>query len=218
MATKRFRPRTPEEQARYNAQHERDLHHAAECLEQRLDAMARGEDPTKLTPPPRDDAPPPLPSVAVGRLRADGWTAERQRAFILHLAHSACVSHACAHVGLSKQSAYALRNAAPASVFAIAWAAAVRMGRERLLDEATERALEGRKVAVRYRGEVVGTEIVPNDRLAMFLLSHTPEPAHPVLSQADLCELFPAMLQEIDALLPSALQPARLADRKEDHA
>ena len=43
------------------------------------------------------------------RARLDGWTAERQVAFIRALAESACVAEACRAVKMSKRSAYMLR-------------------------------------------------------------------------------------------------------------
>jgi len=160
---------------------------------------------------------------AAARLGGDdgqggGWTPDRQRAFLGHLAECASVTHACRHVGLSKQSAYALRARTPQSVFAILWDVAVRYGRRRLYDEALERAIAGREVPVWHRGEEVGTRHVHNDRLLMFLLAHEPPAAHPVLDQRQLGELWPALMAEVDAVLPSSLTPDRLADMGVDGA
>ena len=91
------------------------------------------------------------------RLSGEGWGAEQQRAFLTHLAQTGCVSHACERVGLSRQSAYALRRRAPSSVFAIGWDVAIYMAQQALLDEATERAFFGREVPVWYHGEQVGS-------------------------------------------------------------
>jgi len=145
------------------------------------------------------------------RLAAPGWSADTQRAFLVRLAETGCVSMACAAVGLSRQSAYALRRRAPHSVFAIGWDTAIQMARQALLDEATERALSGREVPVWYHGEQVGTRILHNDRLLMFLLAHKPEPAHPVLAPRELIQLWPAMLDAVDHVLPPPLSPDRLA-------
>ena len=41
--------------------------------------------------------------------RHDGWTPDRQAAFIDALAHSGCVDEACRSVGMGRASAYALR-------------------------------------------------------------------------------------------------------------
>ena len=149
---------------------------------------------------------------ALPRLSGDGWTAEAQRAFLVHLAQNGCVSLACAHVGLSRQSAYALRRRAGNSVFAICWDVAIHIARQALLDEATERAFHGREVPVWYHGEQVGTRIVHNDRLLMFLLGMKREPLHHALEPREMTHLFPAMLKAVDAILPPAIGPERMAE------
>jgi len=161
--------------------------------------------------PAADRVVPVAARLGGGDGRGGGWTADRQRAFLGQLAETASVTHACRHVGLSKQSAYALRAREPNSVFALCWDVAVRMGKRRLWDEAIERAMAGRAVTVWHRGEEVGTRQVHNDRLLMFLLAHEPPAAHPVLDQRQLAELWPAMMAEVDAVLPPSLTPDRLA-------
>lgn len=58
------------------------------------------------------------------RPRIDGWTPERQRAFIAALARSGSVARACALVGLSRRSAYKLRDHPGGQSFRLAWDAA----------------------------------------------------------------------------------------------
>ena len=53
--------------------------------------------------------------------RHDGWTAERQIAFIEALAETACVEHACRAVGMSDSAAYKLRRSARGALFREAW-------------------------------------------------------------------------------------------------
>jgi hypothetical protein len=62
--------------------------------------------------------------VPVGA-RADGWTAERQAAFIGHLAETRSVVAACRRIGMGRESAYRLRKRAGAAGFAAAWDAAM---------------------------------------------------------------------------------------------
>ena len=57
--------------------------------------------------------------LAPFRHRHDGWTPERQRAFLLALGSGACLKDACAAVGLSKTSAYRAKARMPE--FAAAW-------------------------------------------------------------------------------------------------
>jgi hypothetical protein len=56
-----------------------------------------------------------------GRTRRDGWTAERQQAFIAALARTGGVGRAAAAAGMSRESAYRLRRREGAESFAAAW-------------------------------------------------------------------------------------------------
>ena len=58
------------------------------------------------------------------RARRDGWTPERQRRFIVLLARGAGPHAAARSLGLSRQTAYALRGRRGAEAFAAAWDAA----------------------------------------------------------------------------------------------
>ena len=221
----KFKVMTPEENAAYLAYRERLSASTDATIRAALDAIKRGEDPgpaaremAELTDPSRPRTPGipqpqrDMPPDAHLPLAGDGWTADRQRAFLVHLAETGCVSQACARVGLSRQSAYKLRRRAPNSVFAIAWDVAIHMARQALLDEATERAFAGREVPVWYHGEQVGTRIVHNDRLLMFLLGRRHEPLHPALEPRELTHLFPAMLRIVDTILPPAFSSERVAE------
>lgn len=106
------------------------------------------------------------------RARADGWTSQRQRAFIDALAETACVTEACRAVGLSPQSAYALRRNYEAKGFRLAWDAALEYAIRRLSDAVISRALNGVPVPHFYKGEQVGEHRRYDERLAMFLLRY----------------------------------------------
>jgi len=208
---------TPEEVEARKEREKRNRIEAEANLHSVLDAMERGADVDAAAnavygqaAPPRLGAPAVAPD-AMPKLRADGWSAEKQRGFLVHLARTGCVSQACDTVGMSRQSAYALRHRAPNSVFAIGWDVAIHMARQALLDEATERAFQGREVPVWYHGEQVGTRIVHNDRLLMFLLGQRREPIHPALDARELTHLFPAMLRMVDTILPPAFSAERIA-------
>ena len=49
--------------------------------------------------------------------RYNGWTAEKQKRFLIALSRGHNVAQACAIVGMSRQSAYALRAAARGAAF-----------------------------------------------------------------------------------------------------
>ena len=59
------------------------------------------------------------------RGRHDGWTVDRQKGFILRLALGGHVTLAARAVGLSRKSAYRLRERPDARSFAAAWDKAV---------------------------------------------------------------------------------------------
>lgn len=109
---------------------------------------------------------------AAVRPRHDGWTPERQRAFIEALADCGNVSRAAWSVQMTAESAYRLRRHPQAESFRRAWNAALDVGVQRLTDVALERAIEGVATPVFYKGEVVGERRRYNDRLLMFTLRH----------------------------------------------
>lgn len=58
---------------------------------------------------------------APGRARKDGWTADRQRAFIAALAETGSINEAARAAGMSREGAYRLRRRRGAESFAAAW-------------------------------------------------------------------------------------------------
>jgi len=106
------------------------------------------------------------------RPRHDGWTHDRQEAFIEALAETGCVEDAARAAGMSVSSAYALKCRADAQPFRLAWAAALEVGMERLSDAALSRAIHGTAQPVFYQGELVGERRHFDERLTMFLLRY----------------------------------------------
>ena len=210
---------------RVNARAARLREETDRCIMAGLAAMKNGEDLTEAIDAARDKregsaaaAPPHAPLLEPHTPRVDGWTADMQRDFIRALAETGCVSHAARAVGVARNTAYAMRQRAPHAVFSIAWDVAIQWGRKRLLDIATERALEGQEVPVWYRGEQVGTRVVHNDRLLTFLLSHKPESAHPALSPHELAAMFPRLLDMIDTVLPHPIAVRLAAEKAAEEA
>ncbi|RHW18888.1 hypothetical protein D1610_01725 [Sphingomonas gilva] len=86
-----------------------------------------------------DELPWDFVPVTMSRSRRDGWTPERQRAFIAALSRTGIVARAARAVGMSAKSAYALYNRAPpGGPFARAWNDAIWEGRERALSRAVQ--------------------------------------------------------------------------------
>ena len=132
--------------------------------------------PTDLLPPAAPSAVPatgatPFDGVALpdSRKRLAGWSAERQRLFLINLAETGSVHLACAAARLSARSAYRLRARSPA--FAAAWDTADQLAVGRLSAIAFDRAINGRTEQVWQDGELVAEKRLPSDRLLMWLLA-----------------------------------------------
>lgn len=121
------------------------------------------------SPDPNDD---PLETYTPITLRArhDGWTAERQRAFLRVLADTGCISEAARATGITPRSAYRLRNHPEGEVFAMAWDRALQFATALLMTTAYERALKGGTRELWRDGARVATVRQPSDRVLMWLL------------------------------------------------
>ncbi len=132
--------------------------------------MTRRKDPrTTRLPVPAGELPPftPVPRRCA---RHDGWTPERQIAFIEALADTGSVEAACKAVDMSQPGAYHLRRQSGAESFREAWEAALQLGVARIEDVVMDRALNGVEELVYSYGKLVGTRTRYNDRLLMFIL------------------------------------------------
>lgn len=120
------------------------------------------------------EARPPLPDFTPvpRKYRHDGWTPERQKAFIGALADTGSVSRAAAMVNMAQTNCYTLRRAPGAESFRRAWEAALDFGVARLKDIAFERAIDGYLVPVFVAGKLMGFRRRHNDALLMFCLRH----------------------------------------------
>ncbi|MBC2663746.1 hypothetical protein H7F50_18680 [Novosphingobium flavum] len=102
--------------------------------------------------------------------RFDGWPPERQRGFIEALLATGSIRAAAHAVNMTPEGAYQLRRHPRAASFRKAWEEALAAGVQRLEDIAMDRAINGTEEPVYSYGKLVGTRIVRNDRLLMFLL------------------------------------------------
>src|SRR5438067_13811922 len=118
-------------------------------------------------PPARRNERPPLPDFTPvpRKYRHDGWTPERQKAFIEALADTGSVSRAAAMVNMSPEGAYYLRRQQGAEEFRRAWEAALDYGVARMKDIAFERAITGYLVPCFVGGRLLGWRRKHNDRL-----------------------------------------------------
>jgi hypothetical protein len=113
----------------------------------------------------------PFDGVALedSRKRLAGWSAERQRLFLVNLAETGSVHLASSAARLTARSAYRLRARSPA--FAAAWDTADQLAVGRLSAIAFDRAINGRTEQVWQDGELVAEKRLPSDRLLMWLLA-----------------------------------------------
>ena len=139
----------------------------AETPRGEADAAPSGE-PVTAEPAP---AAMPFDGVALegSRKRLAGFSAERQRLFLLELAETGSVHLASASARLSARSAYRLRARSPA--FAAAWDTAQQLAVGRLSALAFDRAIHGRVEQVWQQGELVAEKRAPSDKLLMWLLA-----------------------------------------------
>ena len=115
--------------------------------------------PRRFTPVPRASR------------RGDGWTVDRQYAFIDALTRLPSVAAAARSVGMRPGSAHRLRRAGGAADFALAWDEALEIGTQAARDRALERATIGVPVRLRRYGAVVGMDVRHNDGLLVAALN-----------------------------------------------
>jgi hypothetical protein len=104
------------------------------------------------------------------RARHDGWTLERQIAFIEALAETGIVEEACRRVGMSRTSADNLRRRPCGVHFRRAWEAALDYSLYLIEEDAFTRSRRGVARPIFFKGEQVGEWRYYDERLTMFLL------------------------------------------------
>jgi hypothetical protein len=102
--------------------------------------------------------------------RVDGWTPQRQAAFLMTLAQTGLVSQACKVAEMSASAAYALRREPRGRAFHLGWQAAHLIARDRLEDVLLEAAICGVE-AVTTRLDGVTRRRVLNSGLSMGMLT-----------------------------------------------
>jgi hypothetical protein len=123
--------------------------------------------------PPQDERQEPAKLPTPHRpVRHNEWTRAKMVAFLKELAASQSVHHAARSVGMSRQSAYKLRNRLAGTPFALAWEVALEAGLQQLAHAVMDRALNGEEVPHYYHGELVGTYRKFDNRLAAWLLDN----------------------------------------------
>jgi hypothetical protein len=104
-------------------------------------------------------------AVPLDRRRANGWTPGQQERFILALDAMGSVGQAAKAVGMSRQSAYNLRERPGAEGFARSWDLAIENGRRRQFSYGMERAINGVTTITVQRGGAVTVNGGPDMRI-----------------------------------------------------
>jgi hypothetical protein len=135
------------------------------------DALRSAADPGRPpAPAPGVEAEPPAPPGR--RLRCDGWLPWKRARFLDELGAGAAVAAACASVGMSVASAYALRNRRSGRAFALMWdAILIHRARCRLAHNSLSRAMDGYCERIVRDGVVVAERHRFDNRLSMAMLT-----------------------------------------------
>lgn len=122
----------------------------------------------------RSELPPDLQFTPVPRQvkRKNGFTPERQRAFILALATCGNVRTACKAINCSNHAMWKLRSAAGAESFSAAWENATQRGARRVLDVMMDNALNGTPEYLYQNGQLVAERRRFNTRAQMWIVAH----------------------------------------------
>ena len=104
--------------------------------------------------------------------RHNQWTRAKMVAFLRELAATQSVAAAARAVGMSRTSAYNLRNRLAGQPFALGWEVALECGMHALAHAVMDRAVNGEEVPLYYHGELVGTTRRYDNRLAQWILEN----------------------------------------------
>ena len=115
--------------------------------------------------------------------RRDGWSLEKQLAFLRALSATHSVTEAAKSVGMSRQSAYRLRSRLKGAPFDLAWEVAFHHSYDVLAHAALERALNGVEVPVYFQGEQVGSYRKYDERLTVALLGKLTTGGNPMFGR-----------------------------------
>lgn len=144
------------------------------------------------------------------RYREDGFTPEKQRAYVEALADCGIAREAAARVGLSEQAINRVRRRSDARSFDRACEAAHVFGARRIRSIAFERAIEGTLKGHYYHGELISQERVYDNRLLTFLYGKV---AHLLARDEErsrsICDNWEAHMEALErGLPPPAAGPA----------
>lgn len=143
--------------------------------------------------------------------RYDGWTAEKQKRFLIALSRGHNISQACDIVDMSRQSAYALRTSARGAAFRLGWDAALLHARDVLADELMDRAFNGVRENVTTDDGRITTRLRHDNVLAWKMLNRLDKRADAACADANTAavRLAAADFEQLLDLIAQEAAPAR---------
>jgi len=169
-----------------------------------------------------------LPTTTRRKPRHTEWNRTKMALFLRELAATQSVSVAAAHVGMSRQSAYRLRDRLVGTPFSFGWDVALEQGLAQLAHAMLDRAVNGVEVPHYYKGELVGHSRHFDERLSIWLMGNPWKVGRRQIAREYSAEGWDRLLRRIEQgplewtgedELPGALPPAGNPDdarRRED--
>ena len=139
------------------------------------------------------------PPARAAAPRHNQWTRPKMVAFLRELAASQSVTQAAKSVGMSRQSAYRLRNAMKGTPFDLGWETALEMGFGQLAQAVMDRAVNGEEVQHFWRGELVATTRRYDNHLARWVLDNPWKVGRHQVAREYTGQAFDRLLERIEA-------------------
>lgn len=130
--------------------------------------------------------------------RHDQWTRPKMVLFLRELAATQSVSAAARHAGMSRVSAYRLRNRLRNTPFDLGWEVALEMGFHQLAHAVMDRAINGVEEQRFYHGELVGTVRKFDNRLSQWVLANPWRVGRAQVAREYSAEAFDRLLERIE--------------------
>jgi len=131
--------------------------------------------------------------------RHNEWTRAKMVLFLRELAATQNVAVAAKHAGMSRTSAYALRNRLKGTPFDLGWEVALEMGFHQLAHAVMDRALNGVEEQLFYHGELVGTKRKFDNRLSQWVLDNPWKLGRAQVAREYSSAAFDRLLERIEA-------------------
>lgn len=131
-------------------------------------------------------------------VRHNEWTSSKRATFLRELAACQSVAAAARAVGMSRPSAYKLRNRLQGTPFALGWEVALESGYHQLGQAVMDRALNGVEVPHYHRGELVGTTVKHDNALARWVLDNPLKVGRQQIEREYSAEGFDLLLERIE--------------------